>query len=391
MEQLMTFDSYSMRIQDSRRRGIVVLVFAALALAQPVLAATAPTVKQIDAIFSGVTSKREPGLAVVVRRDGHTVFERGYGMRDLRSGRSIDAHTDFRLASVTKQFTAMAVMLLVHDGKLHYEDHLTDIFSDFPDYGKQITIRNLLNHTSGLESYEALMDKKYVGKRPEEIPQITDAGVLALMKEQRATKFRPGTRWEYSNGGYCALAMVVQKVSGRAFGDFLRERIFTPLKMYTTLAYEYGKNEVPDRAYGYTKDAGVWLETDQSPTSATLGDGGVYTSVHDLIKWDDALRNHTLLSEEEMRPAITAVTLPGDLGQLPNGPDGRPLAYGFGWRLNPYDGHNRMVHSGGTVGFHTVIERFPTDRLTIIVLCNRVDLSGSDLAQKVADIAAHFK
>ncbi len=156
--------------------------------------------------------------------------------------------------------------------------------------------------------------------------------------------------------------------------------------MSHTLAYEYGKNTVAERAYGYTNDAGVWLETDQSPTSATLGDGGIYTSVEDLTKWDDALRNHTLLSAEEMQPAITPVSLPPGSQKVRNSEDGNISEYGFGWYLDPYKGRKRMWHSGSSMGFRTVIDRFTDENLTIIILCNRVDLDPNALALKVADL-----
>jgi CubicO group peptidase (beta-lactamase class C family) len=345
-----------------------------------------PRARQIDAIFAAVTSPHDPGLAVVVRKNGKTIFDRGYGMRDPRSQLQITPTTNFRLASFTKQFTAMSIMLLVHDGKLRYDDKLTDVFPDFPAYGESISIRNLLNHTSGLIDYESLMDKQYAGKANEEIPQIHDAEVLALMKQQTTTKFPPGTSWEYSNSGFVVLASIVEKKSGKTFGEFLRERIFTPLKMSRTLAYEYGKNVVTERAYGYTHDAGVWLETDQSPTSATLGDGGIYTSLEDLTKWDDALRNHTLLSAEEMQPAITPVSLPPGSQKVRNSEDGNISEYGFGWYLDPYKSRKRMWHSGSSMGFRTVIDRFTDENLTIIVLCNRVDLDPNALALKVADV-----
>jgi CubicO group peptidase (beta-lactamase class C family) len=263
---------------------------------------------------------------------------------------------------------------------------LTDVFFDFPAYGKTITIRNLLTHTSGLIDYEMLMDKQFAGKSWEEIPQIHDADVLALMKEQTATKFPAGTKWEYSNSGYVLLATIVEKVSGKMFGEFLRERIFEPLGMHNSMAYEFGKNALRERAYGYTNDAGVWLETDQSPTSATLGDGGIYTSIEDLAKWDDALSYHTLLSAEEMLSAITPVTLPGSAQQVPKADDGKPSSYGFGWYVDPYNGHNRMWHSGSSIGFRTMIQRFPDDKFTIIILCNRTDLDSGALALKVADL-----
>jgi len=238
--------------------------------------------EQINQIFAELKSDGGPGGAVLVVKNGQVVFKHGYGVIDLRSRRKIDGHTNFRLASCTKQFTAMAVMLLARDGKLRYQDRLTDIFPDFPEYGKSITIRNLLNHTSGLLDYEDLMAKPAAGTPPENIPQIKDVGVLQLLKEQKTTKFPPGTRWDYSNSGYAVLAMVVEKVSGQPFGDFLHDRIFAPLDMKQTVAYEKGKNTVAHRAYGHTHDGPAWREMDQSPTSAVLGDGGIYSSLDDL-------------------------------------------------------------------------------------------------------------
>ena len=356
--------------------SLLILVCSQSGLAQ------APTAPQIDRIFAAVTSKTEPGLAVVVRKDSQTVLEQAYGMRDLRSSLPIDVHTNFRLASFTKQFTAMAIMLLVHDGKLRYEDPITDIFPEFPAYGRQITIRNLLNHTSGLQDYEDLLMKQYKGRPWQTIPQIDDEGVLNLLEQQSNTKFPPGSKWEYCNSGYVLLSNIVSKVSGQPFRDFLRGRIFMPLKMDNTLVFQYGKNQVANRAYGYTNDSGVWLETDQSTTSATLGDGGIYSSVDDLIKWDDALRSHTLLNETEFRPAVTPVAVPEQTSVSAKENEG----YGFGWFLDRYRAHPRMWHTGSTMGFQTVIERFPDSNLSVIVLANRVDLNPKDLADNVANL-----
>jgi CubicO group peptidase (beta-lactamase class C family) len=363
---------------------IALMLAASWLLVLPVCTAESPVrQEQIDHIFEGLKSDSSPGLAVLVIKNGEVVFSHGYGIADLRTKRQINTHTNFRLASCTKQFTAMAVMLLVRDGKLHYEDRLTDIFPDFPEYGKSITIRNLLNHTSGLLDYEDLMAKPAPGTRPEDIPQIKDAGVLALLKHQKTTKFPSGTKWDYSNSGYAVLAMVVEKISGHPFGDFLHARIFTPLGMTQTVAYEKGKNTVANRAYGHTHDGGAWIEQDQSPTSAVLGDGGVYSSLDDLAKWDRALAHHTLLSEEEMKPAITPVAVADGSVQEP---DGKPAAYGFGWFLNSYRSRPRMWHYGETVGFRTTIQRFVDDKLTVIVLCNRDDVVPANLALKVADL-----
>jgi CubicO group peptidase (beta-lactamase class C family) len=343
----------------------------------------------LDSSFAKFVSTRDPGCAVLVIKDGQPVFRKGYGVTDLRTltkigPKKIGPETNFRLASLTKQFTAMAVMLLVHDGKLHYDDRLTDVFPDFPAYGKVITIRQLLNHTSGLVAYEDIMADQYAGISDDKIPQISDAGVLGLLKRRTGTKFAPGTRWEYSNSGYVLLAIVVEKRSGMKFGDFLRQRIFTPLEMTGTIAYEKGRNEVPHRAYGHTRTAAGWSETDQSSTSATLGDGGVYTSLNDLEKWDHGLAAHTLLTAKEMEPAYTAATAAN--GTPLKQADGSlaPL-YGFGWFLNPYCGHRRYAHYGETVGFRTAIQRFPDDRLTVIVLANRAEVDAPALAECVAD------
>jgi CubicO group peptidase (beta-lactamase class C family) len=379
-------------------RIIVFLILLALgtAAASPGQSSETSFEKKLDALFSGIASPDVPGLAVLVRKNGRTVFESGYGVCDLRSKAKIDAHTNFRLASFTKQFTAMAIMLLVHDGKLRYDETLAEIFPDFPDYGKSITIRNLLNHTSGLPDYEDLMDLVEKTKGPPWTPdrQIQDAEVFELLKKENHGKFAPETRWSYSNSGYVLLGVIVSKVSGKSCGDFLRERIFAPLKMNHTVVFQKGKNEVVNRAYGHSRENSALKETDQSSTSATLGDGGIYSNLEDLAKWDDALRSYTLLSEKEFQPALAPVKLiDGSEPHWPKEPNddnlhpGKPVAYGFGWFLDPYQGRQRIWHTGSTMGFRTVIELFTKeDGLTVIILCNRTDLEPEKLALQVADL-----
>jgi CubicO group peptidase (beta-lactamase class C family) len=371
-----------------------VLVLSALGVAGAFGEQTSPASveKKLDELFSAVTSPDAPGLAVLVRQNGKTVFERGYGVGDLRSKVRVDARTNFRLASFTKQFTAMASMLLVHDGKLRYDESLTEVFPDFPDYGKTITVRNLLNHVSGLPDYEELMEKAS-GSLWSPEKQIQDDEVLKLLQTEQSGKFVPGTSWSYSNSGYVVLGLIVAKTSGKTYGEFLHERIFAPLKMNQTIVYQKGKNEVANRAFGHSKENDLFKETDQSSTSATLGDGGIYSNLEDLAKWDDALRNHTLLSEKEMRPALTPVKLnDGSEPHWPTQPNGdnlhpgKPVSYGFGWFLDPYNGHARMWHTGSTMGFRTVIERFLGENLTIIILSNRTDLDPEKLSLHAADL-----
>jgi CubicO group peptidase (beta-lactamase class C family) len=375
----------------------------ALGTARPASAQSSETSidKKIDSVFSRVTSADAPGLAVLVRKNGRILFEHGYGVRDLHSMAKIESKTNFRLASSTKQFTAMAIMLLVHDGKIRYDEALTEVFPDFPAYERSITIRNLLNHTSGLPNYEELMEAAEKAKGPIWTPekQIQDGEVLELLKKEKSGKFAPGTSWSYSNSGYVVLGLVVAKASGQSYAGFLQKRIFLPLKMNDTVVFRKGQNEVANRAFGHSKENSALKETDQSSTSATLGDGGIYSNLDDLAKWDDAVRNHTLLSEKEFQPALTPVKLrDGSEAHWPvesnddNLHPGKPVAYGFGWFLDPYQGRQRMWHTGSTMGFRTVIERFTEcDGFTVIILCNRTDLEPEKLALQVADIISASK
>ena len=366
-----------------------------------------PSEKQVDAIFAAVTQENAPGLAVLVQENGRTSFQKGYGVRDLRTNMKIDPPTNFRLASFTKQFTAMAIMLLVHDKKLRYDETLVDIFPDFPAYGKTITIQNLLNHTGGLPDYEDLMAAAETSRNsriwtPER--QIHDLEVLRMLEAESKGKFPPGTSWSYSNSGYVVLGLVVAKASGQSYGDFLRARIFTPLHLDHTVVYQKGENEVANRAFGHSlvaSDHGpqpLFQETDQSPTSATLGDGGIYSNLLDLARWDDALGNHTLLGAEEMKPAFVPRRLANGQPTLwpaeandDNLHPGKPVSYGFGWFLDPYRGHPRMWHTGSTLGFRTIIERLTADHLTIIILSNRTDLDPEALAIETADLYLNLK
>ena len=366
--------------------GQVLKLTALLLLAVPLIVASRPAGaadkpnKLVDALLARIGSEREPGAGILVIAGGKVAYFGARGVGDLQAMRPIDGRTAFRLASVTKQFTAAAVMLLVRDGKLRYEDSLTGLFPGFPEYGRAITVRHLLNHTSGLADYEDLMPPADPAV-PVEQAQIDDAGVLELLKDQKAGWFAPGALWRYSNSGYVLLGLIVERVSGLSFPAFLRERIFAPLKMDNTVAFVRGRAKVSDRAFGYTKEDGRWHFTDQSLTSATLGDGGVYSSLYDLSIWDESLRRHLLLTEEEMKPALTPVRVPG---KGPTGPDGKPADYGFGWFLNAWQGHPRMWHYGETVGFRTAIERFTADGLTVIVLANRSDIDAAAMALKVA-------
>lgn len=334
----------------------------------------------LDAYLSRRFTGKAPGVAVLVVQDGRTVFERGYGLADLRTKRPIDAATNFRLASLTKSFTAAAVVLLVREGRLGYEDTLVDLFPGFPAYGKDMTVRRLLQHTSGLPDYEDLLPA--VDPRlPVERTQVKDEEVLELLMREERPKFAPGSRWDYSNSGYVLLGLIVQRVSGVTFPRFLRERIFGPLAMGGSAARVPGSDEVAARAFGHTLEKGKWRLKDQSRTSATLGDGGVYSSLRDMAKWDASFRERALLDDGEIALAHAPVVVPGP---GPREPGGAPAAYGFGWFVDPWKGRARAWHYGETAGFRTAIQRFVEDEITVVVLCNRDDVDATELALHAA-------
>ena len=334
-------------------------------------------------------SVHEPGCAVLVRRSGRTVVARGHGLRSIDAAPLIDRDTNFRLASVSKQFTAMAVMLLVHDGRLSYDTKITDIFPEFPDYGRVVTVRHLLTHTSGVPDYEELMDAgapQYTA-----VHQITDDAVLTLLEQEPEPRYAAGTQWAYSNSGYVLLGLIVGRVSGQSFAEFLAKRVFAPLGMRHTLVYRPGRDVIPERAYGHDRGAAGYVVSDHSATSATQGDGGIYSNVADLARWDDALERNRLLPASAMRAAYEPARLSdGRQTRWPTTLDednlapGKPVSYGYGWFLDPYAGHTRQWHFGTTEGFRTAIMRFPQDRLTVAVLCNRMDLDARALARGLA-------
>lgn len=316
---------------------------------------TAPPTRDaaIDALMQRYEGEA-PGASLLVLKDGAAVVARGYGRADLAQDIEAGPATAYRLASVSKQFTAAAILLLAQDGKLGIDDPARKWLPSLPDAAAAITLRQLLTHTSGLVDYEDLMQEPYDR-------QIRDAGVLALLEEENRLYFPPGSAYRYSNSGYALLALVVERASGMAYPDFLRSRIFRPLGMDDSLAYVAGGPEVPHRAFGHSEINGRWERTEQSPTSAVLGDGGIYSSIGDLARWDAALYDDRLLSDASRALAFAP--------QAKVVGEGYEAAYGFGWRITG----DTLWHSGETIGFRNVIVRWPAQRLTVVLLSNRND------------------
>lgn len=315
-----------------------------------------------DQYFAAYDGENMPGAAVLVIQDGARVYERTFGMANLENHAEVRSETNFRLASVTKQFTAMSIMMLVEDGALALDTSVRSIFPQLPDFADDITVQHLLQHQSGLLAYARL-----VPDGTEE--QVHDADVLDIMAATDGLHFPPGTDYRYSNSGYALLAMIVEVRSGMSFPEFLEQRIFNPLDMSGSVAFVDGVNSVDNRAFGYRVTDGQIEFADQSLFSAVLGDGGIYSSIDDLAKWDQALYTDSLVSSDMMKRALT----PG----LSN--------YGFGWRIRDHRGHVQLSHTGSTSGFRNVIQRYPEEQLTVIILTNRAGPNVFGLATSLAD------
>jgi CubicO group peptidase (beta-lactamase class C family) len=324
---------------------------------------------QVDALFVDYDRPGVPGASVLVIQDGEVLLKKAYGLANVEEKIASTTGTNYRMASNTKQFTAMAIMMLAERGKLSYDSRLSDFFPGFPAYGKTITIRNMLNHTSGLLDYEDLIP-------PGTTTPLTDNDVLDYMKKQDHTHFPAGSTYRYSNGAFVLLGMIVEKVSGVSFPEFLHQNIFQPLGMKHTVFYQ--RDDHTDRArrsYGYSPQGDGFVRTDQSLTSSTRGDGTVYSSVDDLFKWDQALYKTRLVSAKTLNQAFT----PGISVNETSG-------YGFGWFIEKKHGLRMIGHTGNTMGFSSVIQRFPEKKFTVIILTNRNDAPLMEIANKIEEI-----
>jgi CubicO group peptidase (beta-lactamase class C family) len=350
---------------------IAFLAFATIILFSRHARAHADSVTpKIDALFADFDRPGAPGASVTVIQNGKVLLAKGYGLANVEEKIPCTPESNFRLASLTKQFTAMSTLILADHKKLSLDEPLTAFFPEFPSYGKQITVRHLLGHTSGLIDYEDVIPAGTT------IP-VLDRDVLRLLLKQDKTYFPPGSKFRYSNSGYSLLSLIVEVRSGMPFAQFLKKNIFQPLEMNHSLAYEQGFSIIPNRAYGYSASGKGFSRTDQSHTSSVLGDGGIYSSVSDLFKWDQALYTTKLVSAKWLKLAFTPGSWPTD---FPNS------HYGFGWFIGNYRGLKEIWHYGETRGFTTRIARFPEKKFALVILTNRNDAKISDLPHKIIDL-----
>src|SRR5579875_3425793 len=352
------------------RRGACVGCLLAIVCVGAVAQGGAPlTAAQREAVVAALMKRYSgdvPGASLLVVEDGKPVIERGYGYANLEQHIKAGPDTDYRLASVTKQFTAASILLLKQDGKLHLDDPVRKWLPELPASDAAITIRHLLTHSSGLIDYEDLIP-------PGTTQQIDDNDVLRLIAAQHRLYFPPGSAHRYSNGGYVLLGLIVQRASGMDLADFMRRRIFEPLDMHHTLLYEHDRGpQVPNRAWGYSLIDGKWTRTDQDVTSATRGDGGVYSNVADLARWDAALYSDKLLDADSRKLMFT----PKDPADDPD------TDYGFGWRISG----DTVWHSGESIGFRNVIIRWPGQHLAVVILSNRNHFKPYPLALTIGEL-----
>ena len=347
------------------RTPFVFLALALLSLAAAAAQTPFPHEAQIDALMSRYAGD-VPGASLLVVKDGKSVIARGYGYADMEEHVKATADTDYRLASVSKQFTAASILLLKQDGKLKLTDPVRKWLPELPASDDAITIENLLTHSSGLIDYEDLIPAGTTR-------QINDDDVLRMIAAQDRLYFEPGSAHRYSNGGYVLLGLIVQRVSGMDLADFMQKRIFKPLGMTHTLLYEHQRGpQVPNRAYGYSDINGKWTRTDQDTTSATRGDGGIYSNIDDFAKWDAALYTDQLLDADSRNLAFT-----------PKDPIADPdTDYGFGWRLSG----DTEWHSGESIGFRNVIIRWPQQHVTVVILSNRNHFKPYPLALTIGEL-----
>ena len=355
----------------SRAIGVAV-TFAAVPIliagqAPPLL--TSANVARVDAVFAKYNAAT-PGCAVGVAEHGAPTLTKGYGSADLEHDVRITPDTIFEAGSVSKQFTAASILLLARDGKLSIDEPARKYIRELPDYGKLLTIRHMLNHTSGLRDWGSVAA---IGGWPRGTRVHTHANVLEIVSRQESLNFPPGSRWSYTNTGFNLAAIIVERVSGKSFQDFTRERIFTPLGMtHTSWRDDYAR-VVKGRAIAYDQK-GNEFRTDM-PFENVYGNGGLLTTVGDLLKWN----------ENFSKPSVGD----GAFVQLQQQPgkfnDGRPHGYAFGLMLEKHNGNREVAHSGSTGGYSAFLTRFPDRQLSIAVLCN-VAMNATRLAHDVADV-----
>jgi CubicO group peptidase (beta-lactamase class C family) len=350
------------------------------------------TSDRLDALLAKWNQKDSPGMAVLLIRNGRIEYRKGLGLADVEARTTITPNSQFLLGSISKQFTAMAIMILADQGKLQFDDTLSKFCPEFPDYARTITIRQLLNHTSGLPDYEELLvgkeDANFFrsSKSPPAAYEFTAAEALQILSSQKALRFSPGEKFEYSNSGYVVLGQIIERVSGKRYAEFLQESIFDPLEMHDTLAVDERKQKVPRLALGYEKQKGKWRDITYTSLNLIYGEDNVISTIEDLYKWDQALYTERMVRRATLEMAFT----PGRTN------DGKTIerriekqtgSYGFGWSIGSFEGNLTLEHAGVWSGYFNYIMRVPSRQITAVVLTNSSNDKMVAIAHKMIKLA----
>ena len=340
------------------------LLFLILVCSIACLAQDGVASKVDDYVRAEMQAQQIPGLSLAVINKGEIVLARGYGLANVEHQVAVKPETIFQSGSMGKQFTATAVMMLVEEGKLSLDDKITKYFTGAPESWNKITVRHLLTHTSGMTDYPRDFDLRR---------DYTEDELVARIKTIPLA-FQPGDKWSYSNLAYVMLGVLIHKVSGKFYGDFLQERVFKPLGMSTARVISED-DIVPNRAAGYRLVNGQLKNQEWvSPSLNTTADGALYLTVYDMAKWDAALYTEKLLQRASLAEMWTPVKLN----------DGKTYPYGFGWALGRLRGHRFVEHGGSWQGFKSQISRYVDDKLTVVVFANSARANPAKIAHRVA-------
>jgi len=328
---------------------------------------------EIDELLKALASQKRFNGTVLVAVKGKIIYQSAIGKADYINSKDLDINTSFHLASVSKQFTATAIMMLEEEGKLEYTDLVNKYLPDLPYTG--ITIENLLNHTSGVPDISEYIPQFLRVWDTCKIAENDDV-LYMLSTAKPGIKFHPGRRFSYSNTGYILLALVIERVSGKMYKEFIEEKIFKPLNMNHSFVYNYSNlNFCPTRAKAYNQYKYTYVPFEDDIRNGLLGEKGIYSSAIDLFKWDQALYSEKLVSKETLIKAFSR-------GQLANG---KVVNYGFGWRM-PANENNLVYHFGFWKGSRAAIIRIMNDRFTIIILNNTSSRKLKFISRKIIDI-----
>jgi D-alanyl-D-alanine carboxypeptidase len=352
--------SIGIKIAVALSIAVLIGILVIGALARSTNTADNDTAGQINQLLTDTFKPDEPGAAVIVVRDGQVILRKGYGMANLELGVPVAPEMVFRLGSITKQFTAVAILMLVDEGRVTLSDDITKFLPSFPTHGQAITIERLLTHTAGIKNYTEMPEFPSWWRDDRSLDEL-----IGLFKDQ-PLDFAPGEKWAYSDSGYVLLGAVIEKASGTSYAEFIQQRIFGPLGMAHSY-YDATEQVVPGRVAGYARTQAGYAHAAYLSMTLPYAAGSLAASVDDLARWDAALYTDKLVKQATLKRAFQPAILN----------HGQPTGYGFGWEIGGYEGHSFSEHNGGINGFSTQMIRLSEDNVYVAILTNCENCRGS--------------